>query len=115
MAYLLVAAGVLLRQEIHERKELQREKKRLAYEQWYRELEQEHADRISSVSQQVMAGPDSGSIGPWRENSAVSGGDVQRRNDIEDSGRRGSEDNLHDGLTGTGDRVVRERAHVTIT
>ncbi|OQV00161.1 hypothetical protein CLAIMM_05696, partial [Cladophialophora immunda] len=70
MAYLLVAGVVLLRQKLHEHKELQREKKRLAYEERYRDLAHEHASRIGSHQQHVLAKPGSGHAEARHELSA---------------------------------------------
>lgn len=53
MASLIVGAGLLLHNKIHDKKEAKREKKRLAYESRYRELEQERASQQDKMQSQT--------------------------------------------------------------
>ncbi|KIY02445.1 uncharacterized protein Z520_02584 [Fonsecaea multimorphosa CBS 102226] len=92
MAYLLIAAGALIQQKLQERKELQREKKRLAYEERYRDLEQEHATRIASYEQHLPTESNVGHVETRHEVSAILSGDGRRRNTMKEGGRRRSED-----------------------
>ncbi|KIW31191.1 uncharacterized protein PV07_02859 [Cladophialophora immunda] len=111
MAYLLVAGVVLLRQKLHEHKELQREKKRLAYEERYRDLAHEHASRIGSHQQHVLAKPGSGHAETRHELSAVLSGNGQRRKSTDDGERRES----GDIPARWADEVVKERTQMNVS
>ncbi|KAH0837596.1 hypothetical protein AYO21_12137 [Fonsecaea monophora] len=112
MAYLLIAAGVHLRQKLHERKELQREKKRMEYEQRYRDLEQDHAARVSNSHQTARVGVDSVRVARRHdEPSVVLDGNKHERNSMEDGERRRSEDNS----AGCFDKVVNQTAQMKIS
>ncbi|KIX07355.1 uncharacterized protein Z518_02008 [Rhinocladiella mackenziei CBS 650.93] len=52
MASLIVAAGILVHNKVHDKKQAKREKKRLAYEARYRELEEEYASHQEKLPRQ---------------------------------------------------------------